>query len=155
MEITPQNIKEWVIDNIPKIVDEILHQYKVLEENGFLRTDSGDPIQSTIDTQEEIIQKSITTEEEDTVEWSDEVDENDREHGYSKKEITRIFNEDPKGLVKSLIEDSKLVHNFGHLLLDMRNTLSKEEYSKEFSRLLDEEREKRRRLESVNEENHQ
>ncbi len=72
MEITPQNIKEWVIDNIPKIVDEILHQYKVLEENGLLRTDSGDPIQSSTDTQEEIIQKSITTEEEDTVEWSDE-----------------------------------------------------------------------------------
>jgi hypothetical protein len=71
MEITPQNIKEWVIDNIPKIVDEILHQYKVLEENGLLRTDGGDETKPTTHIEERIIQGCINTEEE-WVEWSDE-----------------------------------------------------------------------------------
>jgi trans-2-enoyl-CoA reductase len=97
VEITPQNFKEWVIENINTIVDEVIKQSKVLDENGLLRTDDGEETQPTTHSVEGIIQSSITTEEEEWIEWSDDLDHY-KEQGFSKEDVSEYLTRIQQGL---------------------------------------------------------
>lgn len=69
--LSPQTIKEWLIQNVEFLVDEILQHCKELDERGLLKESIPSEDERTMDVKERFIQSCIT----DYQEWSDDEEE--------------------------------------------------------------------------------